>query len=191
MRTHTGEKPYQCQYCEAAFAQSNDLKAHTRRHTGERYYCDVCNEGFVMGYMLTQHKRLAHGLDLPESQKAFARLNQSAPQPIKPEIRHPVALPKINGNNHPPQHTNAGTGVPLMLTKVNPAVPPPPPAAVQNMSNISLGFPMSNGTPGSSIANIANMAFHDFLGIARNTQAQEHFKKNPGLGGGDSAGIQN
>lgn len=61
MRTHTGEKPYQCTYCEAAFAQGNDLKAHIRRHTGERFHCELCSESFLMGYLLTQHKRNIHG----------------------------------------------------------------------------------------------------------------------------------
>lgn len=63
MRTHTGEKPYQCTYCEAAFAQSNDLKAHIRRHTGERYHCDMCNDAFLMGYLLKQHKKNVHGVE--------------------------------------------------------------------------------------------------------------------------------
>lgn len=62
MRTHTGEKPYQCTYCDAAFAQGNDLKAHVRRHTGERFQCDYCSDSFLMGYLLTQHKRTVHGI---------------------------------------------------------------------------------------------------------------------------------
>lgn len=61
MRTHTGEKPYQCTYCDAAFAQGNDLKAHIRRHTGERFQCELCTDTFLMGYLLTQHKRNVHG----------------------------------------------------------------------------------------------------------------------------------
>lgn len=64
IRTHTGERPYQCPHCERSFAQSNDLKAHVRRHTGERYKCDVCGEGFIQGYHLTQHKQKVHGLDV-------------------------------------------------------------------------------------------------------------------------------
>lgn len=46
------------------FAQGNDLKSHIRRHTGERFKCDICGDGFIQGYHLTHHKRTAHGLDV-------------------------------------------------------------------------------------------------------------------------------
>lgn len=34
------------------------------RHTGERFKCDLCSEGFIQGYHLTHHKRTVHGLDV-------------------------------------------------------------------------------------------------------------------------------
>ena len=36
MRTHTGDKPFTCQECGAAFARSGDLKQHMRTHTGDK-----------------------------------------------------------------------------------------------------------------------------------------------------------
>ncbi|XP_055603705.1 zinc finger protein 436-like [Uranotaenia lowii] len=62
-RTHNGVKPYQCPHCPKSFAQGNDLKAHVRRHTGERYRCDICSEGFIQAYQLTNHKRSVHNIE--------------------------------------------------------------------------------------------------------------------------------
>ena len=36
MRTHTGEKPYQCFKCDFKCSVSGSLKKHYRTHTGEK-----------------------------------------------------------------------------------------------------------------------------------------------------------
>ena len=50
-KTHTGEKPYACNWpsCSMRFSQTHQLKLHLRSHTGERpYVCDWpgCNSAF-------------------------------------------------------------------------------------------------------------------------------------------------
>lgn len=98
MRTHTGEKPYQCTYCDAAFAQGNDLKAHIRRHTGERFQCDLCSESFLMGYLLTQHKRTIHGLNVVSNIRRLQPVNKTENPDDPPPITIPLPKPVVPDN---------------------------------------------------------------------------------------------
>ena len=56
LRTHSGEKPYICQYCNRAFARTNTLARHLTMHTGEaRYKCDICSKTFRRLTSLNEH----------------------------------------------------------------------------------------------------------------------------------------
>lgn len=78
---------FKCEYCSRRFAQGNDLKSHIRRHTGERYVCNICGASFIQTYLLTHHKKDEHGIDTQPQNSRLTKFetlneNESATMPM-------------------------------------------------------------------------------------------------------------
>lgn len=75
-RTHTGEKPFECQ-CGKRFTRSDELARHNRTHTGEkRFTCPYCAKKFMRSDHLTKHAKRHPEFNLDEFMIAKRRLDE-------------------------------------------------------------------------------------------------------------------
>lgn len=56
-------RPFPCKFCEARFKKKQHLQNHERIHTGEKYVCYLCGQGFSRLHILKHHVNRKHVSD--------------------------------------------------------------------------------------------------------------------------------
>ncbi|XP_075883889.1 BAF chromatin remodeling complex subunit BCL11B a [Nelusetta ayraudi] len=79
-RSHTGERPYKCELCNYACAQSSKLTRHMKTHGQlgkDVYRCDICQMPFSVYSTLEKHMKKWHGEHLMTSEVKIEQAERS------------------------------------------------------------------------------------------------------------------
>lgn len=74
-KTHSGVKPYRCEFCQKNFNRPDLLKVHEKTHSENGFQCDQCSEVFSVANDFKEHKKTVHplaGIPCDECNEVFS-----------------------------------------------------------------------------------------------------------------------
>ncbi|XP_059222554.1 B-cell lymphoma/leukemia 11A [Stomoxys calcitrans] len=116
-RSHTGEKPYKCELCSYACAQSSKLTRHMKTHGRmgkDVYRCRFCDMPFSVPSTLEKHMRkcvVNQGkVAAANAANAVAAAQAAAAAQLQNHLPNPQQLSPPTNASFPPQFAGLGTG---------------------------------------------------------------------------------
>ena len=122
-RSHTGEKPYKCNLCAYACAQSSKLTRHMKTHgqgAKEVFKCEVCGMPFSVYSTLEKHMKKSHWGAIKGTAPKAEAINAGAyptPRRSSPNNVNPFATSLLSPRLSP--GLSPGPGVPVKYDNVH------------------------------------------------------------------------
>lgn len=98
LKSHEGQKPYECPICKKRFGYKNNMKSHIKLHDGIKpYQCNICGAKFTRGSTLRRHAR-RHGISAESVWDLFVKNDSQQSNHVSRE-NHKTELMNLSGSS--------------------------------------------------------------------------------------------